>query len=154
MYHLPMKIEDAVKQENFESPQVKAWMNVIYTYNQMTDQVNQAFKQFEITSQQYNVLRILRGRKGKPVCCGEVKEVMLDKNPDLTRLSDRLIKKGLIERSVNEQNRRQVQLTITQKGLDLLEEMDPVIKEHNQFLMNLSDSEAEKLSVLMEKLRQ
>jgi DNA-binding MarR family transcriptional regulator len=154
MYHLHMKIEKAVKQQNFESPQIKAWMNVIYTYNQLTDKVNQAFKQFEITSQQYNVLRILRGRKGEPACCGEVKEVMLDKNPDLTRLSDRLIKKDLIERSVNEQNRRQVQLTITQKGLDLLNKMDPVLKEHNQFLMNLSDSEAEQLSNLMDKLRQ
>lgn len=149
-----MKFEEAVKQQNFENPQVKAWMNLIYTHNQLSDQVNQAFKQFDITSQQYNVLRILRGRKGKPACCGEVKEVMLDKNPDLTRLSDRLIKKGLIERSVNEQNRRQVQLTITQKGLDLLGKMDPVLKKHNQFLMNLSDSEAEQLSNLMDKLRQ
>lgn len=148
-----MKIEEAIKQENFESPQAKAWMNVIYTYNQLTDQVNQAFKQFGITHQQYNVLRILRGRKGEPACCGEVKEVMLDKNPDLTRLSDRLIKKGFIERSVNEQNRREVQLTITKEGLDLLDKIDPKLKKHNQFLMNLSDSEAEQLSNLMEKLR-
>ncbi len=149
-----MKIEKAIKQQNFENPQAKAWMNLMYTYNQLTDKVNQAFKQFDITSQQYNVLRILRGRKGEPACCGEVKEVMLDKNPDLTRLSDRLIKKDLIERSVNEHNRREVQLTITKKGLDLLDKMDPVLKEHNQFLMNLSDSEAEQLSDLMDKLRQ
>jgi DNA-binding MarR family transcriptional regulator len=149
-----MKIEEAIKQKSFESPQAKAWMNVIYTYNQMTDQVNQAFKKFEITHQQYNVLRILRGRKGEPARCGEVTEVMLDKNPDLTRLSDRLIKKGLIERSVNEQNRREVQLTITKKGLDLLDKIEPELKKHNQFLMNLSDSEAEQLSDLMDKLRQ
>ncbi|WP_234572758.1 MarR family winged helix-turn-helix transcriptional regulator [Rhodohalobacter sp. 614A] len=149
-----MKIEDAIQQRNFDSPQAKAWMNMIYTYNQLTDQVNQAFKQFEITSQQYNVLRILRGRKGKPACCGEVKEVMLDKNPDLTRLSDRLIKKGLIERSVNELNRREVQLTITQQGLDLLDSMEPILKRHNQFLKNLSDAEADQLSSLLEKLRQ
>ncbi|SMO94051.1 MarR family winged helix-turn-helix transcriptional regulator [Gracilimonas mengyeensis] len=148
-----MRIEEVVKQQNFKNPQQKAWINLVYTYNQLTDQVNQAFKKFDITSQQYNVLRILRGRKGEPALCGEVKEVMLAKNPDVTRLSDRLIKKGLIERSVNEQNRREVQLTITKEGLELLDEIDPELDKQNQFLKNLSDSEAEQLSNLMDKLR-
>lgn len=148
-----MKIEDAIKQQNFESPQAKAWMNFLYTHSRLTDQINQVFKQFNITHQQYNVLRILRGRKGEPATCGEVKDVMLDKNPDLTRLSDRLVSKGLIQRSVNEQNRREVQLKITEKGLTLLERIYPELKKRNQFLYNLSDSEADQLSFLLEKLR-
>src|SRR5690606_34034541 len=98
----------------------------------------QVFKQFDITHQQYNVLRILRGRKGEPACCGEVKEVMLDKNPDITRLSDRLITKGFIERSTNPQNRREVQLSITEEGLKLLEKVDPELEKNSGFMFNLS----------------
>lgn len=149
-----MKIEDAVKQKTFESPQTKAWISLIYTYHQSTDRINQVFKQFDITHQQYNVLRILRGRRGEPACCGEVKEVMLDKNPDLTRLSDRLITKGLIERSANPKNRREIELTITKKGLQLLERVDPALEKNNGFLFRLSDAEAEQLSDLLEKIRE
>lgn len=149
-----MKIEDAIKQKTFESPQVRAWMDLVYTYNHSTDRINRVFKQFEITQQQFNVLRILRGRCGEPASCGEVKDVMLYKNPDLTRLSDRLVKKGLIRRTVNEQNRREIELTITEKGLELLDEIDPEIKKNNRFLYNLSDTEAQQLSLLLEKLRE
>lgn len=148
-----MKIEDAVKQKTFESPQTKAWINLVYTYNQSMDRINQVFKQFGITHQQYNVLRILRGRRGEPACCGEVKEVMLDKNPDLTRLSDRLVAKGLIDRGTNPNNRREIELTITVKGLKLLEQVDPELEKHNGFLFRLSNDEAEKLSELLEKIR-
>lgn len=149
-----MKIEDAIKQKTFESPQVRAWMDLVYTYNHSTDRINRVFKQFEITQQQFNVLRILRGRCGEPASCGEVKDVMLYKNPDLTRLSDRLVKKGLIRRTVNEQNRREIELTITEKGLELLDKIDPEIKKNNRFLYNLSDTEAQQLSLLLEKLRE
>lgn len=149
-----MKIEDAIKQKTFESPQVRAWMDLVYTYNHSTDRINRVFKQFEITQQQFNVLRILRGRCGEPASCGEVKDVMLYKNPDLTRLSDRLVKKGLIRRTVNEQNRREIELTITEKGLELLDKIDPEIKKNNRFLYNLSDTEAQQLSLFLEKLRE
>lgn len=148
-----MKIEEAIKQKKFESPQAKAWMNIIYTYNHLMDRINQVFKKHGLTQQQFNVLRILRGRNNQPATCGEVKEVMLDKNPDLTRLSDRLVAKGLIKRAVNENNRREVELSIAKEGLRLLEKIDPELNEHNHFLYNLSDVEAEQLSGLLDKLR-
>ncbi|HYH56979.1 MAG TPA: MarR family transcriptional regulator, partial [Anseongella sp.] len=103
--------------------------------------------------QQYNVLRILRGKKGETACCAEVKEVMLDKNPDLTRLCDRLVGKGLIKREVNESNRREVGLSITKEGLGLLERIQPELEKSNRFLYNLSESEAGQLSALLDKLR-
>jgi len=148
-----MDIEEAIKQKKFESAQQKAWVNLIYTFNCLNDQVNQAFKDFDITQQQYNVLRILRGRFPEPASCASVKEVMLDKNPDLTRLCDRLVSKGLIERDLNADNRRQVVLKITNPGLELLKEIDPVMKKYNKSLNNLSEKEAEKLSELLDKLR-
>src|SRR5690554_5540704 len=116
-----MKIHDSIKQAQFENPQSKAWVNLMFTYHFVMDRSRHVFKQFGITQQQYNVLRILKGKKNQPATCGEVKQVMLDKNPDLTRLSDRLVAKGLVNREVNENNRREVALAITAKGIALLD---------------------------------
>src|SRR5690606_38544080 len=96
-----MKISESIQQSKFENPQIKAWINLMFTYHHMMDRIRQVFKQYDITQQQYNVLRILKGKKSGPATCGEVKQVMLDKNPDLSRLSDRLVAKGLIHREVN-----------------------------------------------------
>ena len=103
--------------------------------------------------QQYNVLRILKGQYPEFVPVGDVKAVMLDKNPDLTRLCDRLEEKGLIERNTNPCNRRQVLLRIAQPGLDLLDRSEPMLYEQAKKLQNLSDEEAETLSNLLDKLR-
>lgn len=149
-----MTINDSIEQSEFDNPQTKALVNLMFTYHQMMDRTRQAFKKSGITQQQYNVLRILKGRKMKGATCGEVKRVMLDKNPDLSRLSDRLVAKGLIQREVNGNNRREIELSITQRGLDLLDQMAPVLRENSQFLNALSDQEAEQLSDLLDKLRQ
>lgn len=148
-----MKIEEAIKQKEFNTVQEKAWINMLYTFNQLTDRSNQVFKQFGLTKQQYNVLRILRGRSDKMTCCAEVKEVMLDKNPDLTRLCDRLLAKNLIKREINENNRREIGLAITEEGLKLLDKIQPELDKHSRFLDNLSDNEATQFSDLLDKLR-
>lgn len=149
-----MKINDSIKQNAFENAQTKAWVNLMYTYHQMIDRTRQVFKKFGITQQQYNVLRILKGRKDQPATCGEVKRVMLDKNPDLSRLSDRLVDKGLIHRSINENNRREVELRITDKGLALLEAIRIPLKETIKLEDALTEREAERLSELLDKMRQ
>src|SRR3546814_7335648 len=109
---------------------------MVYTYNRLTDRINQVFKNFQITNQQFNVLRILRGRQGQVACCSDVKEVMLDKNPDLTRLCDRLVTKGLIKREFNQFNRREVGLSITREGLELLERIQTELEKNNRSLFN------------------
>jgi len=149
-----MKINDSIKQVEFENPQTKAWVNLMFTYHQMMDKTRQVFKQFGLTQQQYNVLRILKGKNNEPATCGEVKRVMLDKNPDLSRLCDRLVAKGLIYRETNETNRREVELTITDNGLDLLHAISVPLKETTQLHNSLTDQEAEQLSDLLDKLRQ
>lgn len=148
-----MKIEEAIKQKKFESSQQKAIINLMYTYHWLSAQQDQLFKQFELTTQQYNVLRILRGKYPNSLCVGDIKEVMLDKNPDLTRLCDRLVKKKLLERQFNEYNRRQVLIKITEGGLNLLKEIDPHLKKQFKKL-KLSEKEAEKLSDTLDKLRE
>ena len=148
-----MKIEALIKQRKFVSPLQKAMLNLIYTYHWQVDQTSEVFKSLEVTMQQYNVLRILKGQYPEFVPVGDVKAVMLDKNPDLTRLCDRLEEKGLIERNTNPCNRRQVLLRIAQPGLDLLDRSEPMLYEQAKKMQNLSDEEAETLSNLLDKLR-
>ncbi len=111
------------------------------------------FKPFDLTSQQFNVLRILRGRHPESIPVGEVKCVMLDKNPDLTRLGDRLIQKGLIQRELNAQNRREVLMQITKAGMELLDQVEVGMEKSKSQWQNLTDEEAEQLSDLLDKLR-
>ena len=148
-----MKIEELIKQTKFVSPLQKAILNLIYTYNWQADQAAALFKPFGVTMQQFNVLRILRGKYPEFVPVGDVKAVMLDKNPDLTRLCDRLQEKGWIERETNACNRRQVLLRIAKPGLELLEKMEPLLQNQANKIGNLSDEEAELLSDLLDKLR-
>ena len=101
-----MKIEDAIKQKKFDSPLHKATLNLMYTANWLHGEFRDLFKAFDITHQQYNVLRILRGKYPECVNPTEIKEVMLDKNPDITRLCDRLLTMGLINRAIDKMNRR------------------------------------------------
>src|SRR5690606_115961 len=148
-----MKLHDSIKQTEFKNPQTQAWVNLMFTYHHVMDRSRQVFKQFDVTQQQYNVLRILRGKKNQPATCGEVKEVMLDKNPDLSRLSDRLVRKGLIFREVNENNRREVELTITEKGLALIASIEAPLNDALRLEHALTDDEAEQLSMLLNKMR-
>jgi DNA-binding MarR family transcriptional regulator len=148
-----MKIENLIQQTTFNSSLQKAMINLIYTYNWHIDQIADFLKPHGVTLQQFNVLRILRGKFPEFVPVGQVKEVMLDKNPDLTRLCDRLCEKGLMERKTNSCNRRQVLLCISDQGIQLLEELNPLIIERSKSAANLTEEEAETLSALLDKLR-
>jgi DNA-binding MarR family transcriptional regulator len=148
-----MKIEEEIKQrKKFVSNKEKALVNLLFTSNWYNNSSNDLFKTHDMTTQQYNVLRILRGQLPAAVTCGEIKEVMLDKNPDLTRLIDRLVQKDLVIRSFNENNRRQVLVKISKKGLALLTKIDPEVNKQTESF-KINEKEAELLSNLLDKLR-
>jgi DNA-binding MarR family transcriptional regulator len=147
-----MNIEEAIKNRQAMPAKQKAIVNLIYTYNWYMDHFSAVIKPFGITSQQYNVLRILRGRHPEACPVGEVKAVMLDKNPDLTRLCDRLLQKNLIERSFNPACRREVLLKITDTGLQLLKDIEPVFERESSGI-SLTDEELLLLSDLLDKIR-
>ncbi len=148
-----VKIEEAIQQRTFKSPQQKAILNLMYTASWFTGVSEQLFKGFDITPQQFNVLRILRGRHPQPLCAGEIKAVMIDKNPDLTRLCDRLLAKQLIERQLNAANRRQILIGIAPAGLALLERIEPTLEGRASQFHHLSDADAAALSDLLDGLR-
>lgn len=148
-----MKLEDAIKQKKFESPQVKAMLNIMYTSNWLIGEFRDIYKPYGITPQQYNVLRILRGKHPESVNPSEIKEVMLDKNPDITRLCDRLLSMGLIGRSINSENRRKMNIVITAQGLELLNQIAPLLLDRQQLILNRANIDFGLLSDLLDDLR-
>lgn len=149
-----MKIEQAIKQSKFESPFQKAVINIIYTANWLRDQQTELFKKHDILPQHYNVLRIVNGKHPKSVSPGDIKEVMLDKGNDVTRLVDKLVKMDLLKRSLCEENRRKIDINLTDKGVKFLKEInEPMRKQYLNMKKFLSEKEAESLSNLLDKIR-
>ena len=149
-----MKLEDEIKQSKFESNYQKAVINIIYTANWIRDRQMEVFKAFDVLPQHYNVLRIIKGKHPNPCSPGEIKEVMLDKGNDVTRLVDKLVKKGFLKRASCESNRRKVDITITEKGSTFLKELnDPMKKQLSVIKKLVSEKEAAHLSDILDKLR-
>jgi DNA-binding MarR family transcriptional regulator len=134
----------------FPNNKTKALLNIIYTANWISSIQTTFFKPFEISPQQYNILRILKGA-GKPIKVQTIKERMLERAPNATRLMDKLYDKDLIKRLPCPNDRRVVHIEITKKGLQLI---DKIVKEkHQNLLQNLSEKEATQLSDLLDKIR-
>lgn len=147
-----MKIEDAI-QSNFKTAQQKAVVNVRFTSNFLSNSQNVFMARFGITMAQFNILRILRGAK-KAINVNTVKERMVEKSPNTTRLMDKLLDKKLISRTHSKKDRRVVFVEITANGLNLLSEIDIQMEETKLIPDNLTDKEAEMLSNLLDKLRE
>ncbi len=131
----------------------KTVINIMYTSRYIEKNIDR-FRTHDITMQQYNVLRILRGQKGNPANLSTLQERMIDKSSNTTRLVDKLIGKGFVERRICEQNRRKVEIFITKEGLQLLKDLDPVTEQANkEILKNLTQAEQETLNTLLDKLR-
>ena len=132
----------------------KLVLNVLCTQNVLGENFNELLKPYDLSAEQYNVLRILRGQKGKPANMCIIQERMIAKTSNTTRLVDKLLLKGLVTREVCPDNRRKMEVAITQKGLDLLKQLDAKVDEHEMvFANNLTHTEQEQLNYLLEKYR-
>jgi len=134
----------------FPNNKVKALLNISYTANWISSHQNAFFKPFGISPQQYNILRILKGA-AKPLKVQTIKERMIERSPNATRLMDKLCDKNLINRLPCPEDRRVVHIEITKKGLDLLKEISKDFKD--DLLENLTEKEASTLSKLLDKIR-
>ncbi len=149
-----MKLEEAIRQPVFKNECQKATINAIYTAAWLNQQTSQAIKPFDISIQQFNILRILRGRRGKPATIKLLTERMLDKMSNASRLVDRLEAKGYVERMECATDRRRVDILLTQSGLDLINEASEVHDRHMEKLCgHLNDVDAIQLNKLLDKLR-
>jgi len=148
-----MGIEQDIKQISFRSTRHKLALNLIYTSNWLNGKLAVHFKDTGITAQQYNVLRILRGQQPNACNLKLIKERMLDRMSDASRIVDKLVEKGLMERKICRDDRRQVDLFINKKGLDLLKKLDFVDEATVKIFTELSDKEVEQLNHLLDHLR-
>lgn len=148
-----MKLEDEIQQKKFKHEYQKLAVNLLYTSHWLNGHYNTFFKNSDTTTQQYNVLRILRGQYPKPSSIKLIKERMLDKMSDASRIVDKLITKELVIRRECPNDRRSVDVVITQKGLDLLESLDNIDEKFKEVCKTLTEQEVKTLNDLLDKLR-
>jgi DNA-binding MarR family transcriptional regulator len=148
-----MRIDEEIQSTNFEDNYHKAVININYTQGWLSNTFRCKFEKFNLTEQQFNVLRILRGQYPKPATVNLLKERMIDKMSDASRIVDRLIQKGLVSRCTNTQDRRAVDIRISEQGLEVLAAMDTEFKTKDVLKKNLTEEEARMLSDLLDKMR-
>ena len=148
-----MSLEHDIQQKTFRNEYQKALLNILYTQNYIVGRMSDVFKQFDITRQQYNVLRILRGQYPEPATINLIKERMLEKMSDSSRIVERLRIKGLIQRADGKTDKRSVEISITAEGLDLLQKMKDPVEQIDSILKTLSQEEANELNLLLDKVR-
>jgi DNA-binding MarR family transcriptional regulator len=148
-----MKIEEEIKQQKFRDPYQKVLINLLFTASWIQGRQQDFFKPFGVTPQQFNILRILRGQNPNKISGVEIKARMLDKNSDISRLLDRLLKKKLIEKSPCPDDKRAADVSITTSGLALLANIDTSLAQHELKNFSLSEEEANSLSDLLDKCR-
>jgi DNA-binding MarR family transcriptional regulator len=148
-----MSLENDINQITFRSQNQKCMVNIIYTYHWIVERIKQFLASKDITLQQYNILRILRGSYPKPLSTLQIRERMLDKMSDTSRIVDRLRAKGLVQKNIARTDKRLVDVLITDAGKKLLEQLD----EHNDVLdgivQGLTEEDMQHLNRLLDKIR-
>lgn len=147
-----MKLEDEIK-SNFRNNYHKALVNIYYTNNIISEKFHSVLREYKITPQQFNILHILRDQHPASASMGFLKERMLDKSSDVTRIIDRLIAKKFVERESSKQDRRLVEAKITKFGLDTFEKMGSCDQHLDNILSNLTEIEVDFLNELLDKIR-
>lgn len=147
-----MSIENEINQKQFRNEYQKASINLIYTYNWLTEKIKIHLDQYDITSQQFNILRILRGA-GVPLSTLQIRQRMLDKMSDTSRIVDRMVKKNLVTKTVSSHDKRLVDVSIAECGKALLERLDQRQDEMDAVFHELSEEEAITLNTLLDKAR-
>jgi len=148
-----MGLAEEIQQKEFKSERQKALVNMIYTHNYVINEMNSFYKEIGITRQQYNVLRILRGQHPEAATVNLIKERMLDKMSDASRIVQRLLKRGLVAKSTASHDKRVVEVTISSQGLELLKNSDAQIRGFEHLFDNLTDQETIALNKILDKIR-
>ncbi len=149
-----MKIEDEIHQKQFRSEHQKATVNLIYTYGWLTTRLREILSRYDITQQQFNVLRILRGQHPGSISTSVIRDRMLDRNSDASRIVDRLHRQELVDKQPCPGDRRLVDVRISDKGLQILETIDKNQNEIDKLVGNLEEKEVKEFNRLLDKIRQ
>lgn len=149
-----MSIEDQIKTNKISEPK-KALINIIYTANYINDEIASILKPFDISIQQFNVLRILKGQNGKPANLSTIQERMVSKMSNTTRLVDKLIGKNLVKRTICEYNRRKVEIIITEHGKEFLGKINKAVDvKENELTTKLEQQDLKHINQTLDKIRE
>lgn len=148
-----MGLQEDIKQTKFRNDYQKAAINILYTHGWLAQRVKHFLKNHQLTSQQYNVLRILRGSYPNPLSTLQIRGRMLDKMSDSSRIVDRLVIKRLAIKKVCEHDKRLVDVFISEEGLSMLAKIDEAEKDIDSHLSNITEAEAHELSRILDKIR-
>ncbi len=148
-----MKLEEAIGSNRFTNARHKALINLLYTSYWFKTHASASLKQNDLTMEQFNVLRILKGQHPEPVCIRDIGSRMIEKNSNVPRIVDRLLLKKLVKRTISEVDKRETLISLTETGLMQLEEATTAVNSMQNNIFGLEDAEAELLSELMEKMR-
>ncbi len=147
-----MSIDKDINQKKFRNDHQRVIINLIYTYNWVSEQTRSILEKGDITSQQFNILRILRGA-GTPLSTLQIRQRMLDKMSDTSRIVDRLIVKGLVKKVTAQIDKRLVDISISDKGINLLKKLDTYENDMDAIVGSLSKDDAKTLNKLLDKIR-
>lgn len=148
-----MGLEKDINQKHFRNEWQKAMINLTYTHNWLSEKFKTFLDRFDLTAQQFNILRILRGA-GEPLSTLQIRERMLDKMSDTSRIVDRLILKGFVKKSTCTHDKRLVDVVITEAGLQVLSRIDESSDEMDHFIMTIDRTEAQELNRILDKVRE
>ena len=148
-----MRLEDELHHKVFEDAFMQAILNVMVTSDKIGRATNVVLKPFGISKEQFNVLRILRGQYPNPATVHSIQERMISKSSNATRLVEKMRVKGLVARTPCEKDRRKVDVMVTEAGLDLLKQVDPVVRESSERFRRISAAEARELNRILDKMR-
>jgi DNA-binding MarR family transcriptional regulator len=148
-----MELEKEIKQKTFQSPYHKLALNILFTASWLNSTQNKLLKPHGISPQQYNILRILRGQQGNVVPLGLLQERMIDKMSNASRLVDKLVLKKLVNRKQCPNDRRQLEIGINEKGLELLKSLDAEVQSTQDMLKTITEKEAKEVNRILDKMR-
>ena len=148
-----MKLQEAIKTEKFRNARHMAMLNILYTAYWLKTHNNAALKNYDLTSEQYNVLRILKGKHPEPMCVKDIGSRMLEKSSNVPRIIDRLVAKNFVERSNSQEDKRETIITVTDAGLKILEQSTKALDKVAEKIIGLDEAEALELNEQLEKFR-
>ncbi len=153
-YICTVKLEHAIQTTNFGSEKQKATIHLMYTAYQLKTGVNAVLKEFSLTTEQYNVLRILKGKHPQSMCVKDITGRMIERSSNVPRIADRLVDKKLVKRNQSTEDKRETVISLTDKGLTLLETTSAKVNELSEQLLPISNDEAKALNQLLEKINE
>ena len=148
-----MKLEDALKTTKFRDARHKASLNVLYTSYWLKSQYSGLMKEISMTMEQFNVMRILKGRHPQAMCVRDIASRMIEKNSNVPRIVDRLVAKKLVTRSVSKEDKRETLIALTEKGITQLDHASKVLDEMSDRILTISDEDANTLSDILDRMR-